>query len=1117
MSDRGLAVHRTIVALDVEGFGARQRTNRNQVAVRDGLYRTVWEAFQQAGIPQADHDHEDRGDGVFILVGSEVPKSLFVEALPSALATELRRHNGAHPDAERIRLRMALHAGEVNYDAHGATGASINLTFRLLESEMVKGALAGSSGVLAVIVSSWFFEEVVRHSTADTAAYYPVLVAVKETTATGWICLPDQVGSLGNVAPERLHAFEQTPLLRQTQGKPTEDTNRVPRKAPWRAYLQIMDRRQRHLTQSPAGRASSRASGLPVAVPFGMLPVEVRGRQALIAELLGGLARRRPGLNNTWVLVGMGGLGKSTVALSIAQTARSRGWRVWWVNASDSASITGGILEVLHQARAPDFTIDQVRAGAATAAENAWEFLNSSHSAGKRWLLVFDNADTPSALAAQGVSSPADYTGWLRPDPSGMVIVTSRIKDSRIWGMRVKVRELNFLEDATGARVLSDLAPNVVDPSGGEGKDLSRRLGGLPLALHLAGSYLASPFAGWQTFAEYRNALDTEGLPSVLADIDQAGLQVRGTIQRTWDLSLNALADDGRSQARPLLHVLSCYAPATPIPFSLLDPDSLARFLSPTRPTASDVGGSNLELEKRLRDGLRGLATVGLIDVADRDRGAGAHAITVHPVVADTNRSRLLGEALDDLPAIAEAAIGSLGHACSKLDCRNPTDWPRWRSLVPHASALLTWLAIHLDADILTVLIGVCERASDALRRCGGPSTAESLARSSLAASVRLGEGHPATLIARHRLLQVMGEQGRNKEAEEQYRELLGDQQRVLGDMHPDTLITRHDLAWMIEYQGRYSEAEQICRELLADQRQVLGDDHSDTMVTQNILARLIALQGRYHEAEQLCRTVLQARQHTLGENHPDTLTTRHNLAWITGLQGRYAEAEKLCREVLAARQRSLGIDHPASLTSRRRLARTLGDEGRYREAAQILGELIPDLERVQGADHPATLMTRNSLARVTGLAGQPQKAEQQLRKVLAGWERIHGGQRPGVLEAQQNLARMIALQGRFEEAERLLRQVLAERKQSLGDDHPDIQSARFRLAEVIVNENKYDEAESLLRIALKNRQLVLGDDHPDTIATRQELEKVLSFRREQDMPKGVQNSRFADPKGNLG
>lgn len=191
MEYQGLAVHRTIVAVDVEGFGDRRRTNRNQVAVRDGLYRAMQEAFREAGVPWIDRDHEDRGDGMFILVGSEVPKSLFVELLPSALVAALERHNGGHPGVEQIRLRMALHAGEVNYDEHGVTAASINLAFRLLGSDPIKELLADSPSPLAIIASSWFFEEVVQHSSVDAAAYRPVVVAVKETTTTGWIYLPD--------------------------------------------------------------------------------------------------------------------------------------------------------------------------------------------------------------------------------------------------------------------------------------------------------------------------------------------------------------------------------------------------------------------------------------------------------------------------------------------------------------------------------------------------------------------------------------------------------------------------------------------------------------------------------------------------------------------------------------------------------------------------------------------------------------------------------------------------------------------------------------------------------------------------------------------------------------
>jgi tetratricopeptide (TPR) repeat protein len=195
MQDQSLAVHRTVVAVDMEGFGHPHRTNRNQVVVRDSLYQAMQIAFHRAGIPWSNHDHEDRGDGLFILVGPEVPKSLFVESLPATLASALRVHNRAHTDREQIRLRMAMHAGEIRYDKHGATAAAINLTFRLLESEPVKAALAGSPGLLAVITSSWFYEEVMRHSAAD-AAFHPVPVAVKETKTTGWICLPDHADPL---------------------------------------------------------------------------------------------------------------------------------------------------------------------------------------------------------------------------------------------------------------------------------------------------------------------------------------------------------------------------------------------------------------------------------------------------------------------------------------------------------------------------------------------------------------------------------------------------------------------------------------------------------------------------------------------------------------------------------------------------------------------------------------------------------------------------------------------------------------------------------------------------------------------------------------------------------
>src|ERR1700744_5910255 len=125
MSERR-AVHRTIVVFDVERFGDHRRTNRNRAGVRDGLYRSVAKAFGQAMIPWTPNEVEDRGDGIFVRVPPEVPKSLLVELLPSGLVAELTAHNSTHPTEEQIRLRMSLHAGEVLYDDYGVAGEAVN-------------------------------------------------------------------------------------------------------------------------------------------------------------------------------------------------------------------------------------------------------------------------------------------------------------------------------------------------------------------------------------------------------------------------------------------------------------------------------------------------------------------------------------------------------------------------------------------------------------------------------------------------------------------------------------------------------------------------------------------------------------------------------------------------------------------------------------------------------------------------------------------------------------------------------------------------------------------------------------------------------------------------------
>lgn len=180
------------MAVDIESYGDLRRTTPNRLAVRRGLDQALRRAFDEAGVPWFDCRHENTGDGTFVLVPAQIPKGPFVEVLPMALARELRQHNESHPPEERIRLRIALHAGEVAYDDQGATGPAINRAFRLLEAPQLKAALTASPGVVALITSDWFFDEIVRSSTVvDATTFRPVQVTVKETATTGWISRPD--------------------------------------------------------------------------------------------------------------------------------------------------------------------------------------------------------------------------------------------------------------------------------------------------------------------------------------------------------------------------------------------------------------------------------------------------------------------------------------------------------------------------------------------------------------------------------------------------------------------------------------------------------------------------------------------------------------------------------------------------------------------------------------------------------------------------------------------------------------------------------------------------------------------------------------------------------------
>ena len=185
-----VALHRTIIAVDVAGYNHPMRTLAHQLAVHEGFYGLLHAAFAGTGIPWDSCFVENTGDGAMILLPPEIAKADLVAELPERILAGLRRHNAVHSAEATVQLRVALHAGEVRQASHGSVSQAVSFTFRLLEAPEVKAALKQSGAELALIVSDTFYADVVKQDPAAVPeSFRQIRVEVKETVTEGWLRL----------------------------------------------------------------------------------------------------------------------------------------------------------------------------------------------------------------------------------------------------------------------------------------------------------------------------------------------------------------------------------------------------------------------------------------------------------------------------------------------------------------------------------------------------------------------------------------------------------------------------------------------------------------------------------------------------------------------------------------------------------------------------------------------------------------------------------------------------------------------------------------------------------------------------------------------------------------
>jgi tetratricopeptide (TPR) repeat protein len=777
---------------------------------------------------------------------------------------------------------------------------------------------------------------------------------------------------------------------------------------------------------------------------------------------------------------GLGGVGKTQLALEYVYRHAAEYELVWWVRAEEPVTLAADYAALAGRLGLPEAGAEEQDAVVAA--------VRDSLARRDDWLLVLDNARDPEEVRA------------YLPPSCGRVLVTSRNSSWRRFGIPLPVNVMPRKE------AVAFLLKRSGSKDDGAAKELAEALGCLPLALAQAAAYVDESGTSLGHYLDLFRRRQTEllarGKPGDYHD----------TVATTWDLAFRQVAEESTA-AVELLQLCAFFAPDR-IPLNLIT-DGVELLPEALAAAVAD--------EIALDEALGALRRFSLVELQDG-------AVSVHRLVQAVTRERLPDE---DRSQRMASALALVGHAFPD-DWGNPKTWHECLRLLPHALAVTEQqrdgrASAEKQTRLLVALVSFLHSRGQygeamSLARCGlelservlGPehpdtlasmngmaellysmgdhAGAEPLLRRALEARERvLGPDHPDTMESVNNLAVLLSRRGDYAGAEPLYRRALDTRERVLGPDHPDTMESVHNLAALLQDMGDYAAAQPLYRRALEASERVLGPEHSSTLHSVSNLAVLLRDMGDYAGAEPLYRRALDARERVLGPEHPDTLTSVNNLAGLLSCTGDYAGAESLYRRALDARERVLGPEHPDTLGSVNNLAGLLKRTGDYAGAEPLYRRALEASERVLGPEHPDTLGSVNNLAGLLDRTGDYAGAEPLYRRALEARERVLGPEHPDTLGSVNNLAGLLSCTGEYADSESLHRRTLDARERVLGPDHPSTLGSVNNLAVLLSRTGDYAGAEPLLRRALESRDCVLGPEHPDTLVSVQNLGFLLS------------------------
>lgn len=763
------------------------------------------------------------------------------------------------------------------------------------------------------------------------------------------------------------------------------------------------------------------------------------GRGALLEELRDELLGTTQRLVMPQALHGLGGVGKTQVALEYAHRFKADYDLVWWISAQSPDSIRVALANLAEQIglRVGDNTAD--------AANAALEALRRGEPT-SRWLLIYDNADNPEQL-----------TPYL-PGGDGHVLITSR---DPAWTRLANPLAVDVFTEEEAAAHLIRRVPEISEENA---RKIGTALGYLPLAIEQAAAWLASTF---MPAGEYLEALENE----TASTLERSAESFPQSVAMTWSVTFRQLREASPAAAR-LLELLAFFS-SEPISLDLVYSDEMAGLLAAYDETLRD----KLVIGQHVRE-------ISRFALAKVDQGN--NSIQVHPLV-----QAVIRHWLD--PALTERTCHDvhkilLGARPKHGDTDDPENWPNLEEILPHVKPSA---AAKCDDEnvrqMLTDLVRYQWKRGvfDSAMAAGRELTAEW--------SGQLGRDHWQWLFLQSQIANVLRSMGDFREAYELDRDVLERQRNSpsIGPTHPHTLITAGNFAADMRAMGEYREALALDLHTYEQSAVPWGEDHPRTLMVAHNLAIDYRLTGDWESAYRYDKETLEQRRVQLGDDHPYTLFSEANLARDLREAGRFDESVDMLRDVYRRYLEVLGDQILDTLRTGKSLAVSLRRAGLRDEALALAEEIYARYQR-HFPDSPDTLPADLEVAACTGEQGDVVGARDRTRAALARHREQMGAEHPFTVMIENNLGCHLRGTGELDEACALTARAAARLESMLGAEHPFVPLAAVNHANALGDAGRFAEAEELGRDALARLARVLGGEHPDTHVCRSDLAITL-------------------------